>query len=106
MLSLPVNAKRQRAIWDTIAHVKISASHKCTNGSVRFRTRLWFWLLTFLHHTPPPLGPVTELQGVALFYLCPLLEAADQLVTQPVAVVDPLNSPFVVPRLHGNKTQK
>lgn len=63
--------------------------------------------LTFLHHTPPPPGPVTELQGVALLYLGPLLEAADQLVAQPMAVVDPLHRPFVVPWLQaGNRFGK
>lgn len=105
-LPLPVKAKRQCAIRDSTACVKISAPHKCTNGNMQFGTWLGFWFLTFLHHTPPPLGPVTELQGIALFYLCSLLEAADQLVAQPVAVVDPLHSPFVVPRLQRNKTQK
>lgn len=58
-------------------------------------------LLTFLHHAPPPPGPVAELQGVALLYLGPLLEAADQLVAQPVAVVHPLHRPLVVPRLQA-----
>lgn len=56
--------------------------------------------MTFLHDTPPSLGPVAQLQGVALLYLRPLLEAADQLITQPVAIVYPLHCPFVVPRLH------
>lgn len=58
--------------------------------------------LTFLHHAPPPLGPVAQLQSVALFYLCPLLEAADQLIAQPVAIVYPLHRPFVVPWLQRN----
>lgn len=58
-------------------------------------------LLTFLHHAPPPPGPVAELQGVALLYLGPLLEAAHQLVAQPVAVVHPLHRALVVTRLQA-----
>lgn len=33
--------------------------------------------LTFLHNNPPPLGPVTQLKSVVLFYLGSLLEAGD-----------------------------
>ena len=70
-------------------------------GSVRDQTspKRTSFQLTFLHDTPPPLGPVTQLHSVALFYLCPLLEAANQLTTQPVTIVDPLHGTFVVPRL-------
>lgn len=59
--------------------------------------------LTFLHDAPPPLGPVAQLQGVALFYLGPLLEAADQLVTKTVAIVNPLDCSSVVPWLRTHK---
>ncbi len=55
--------------------------------------------LTFLHDVPPPLGPITELQSIALLYLRPLLEAADQLITQPVTIIYPLHRPLVVSRL-------
>lgn len=59
--------------------------------------------LTFLHHTPPPLGPVTQLQSVALLYLCPLLKATDHLITQPMPVIYPLHCPFIVPWLQRKK---
>lgn len=61
--------------------------------------------LTFLNHTSPPLGPVTELNGVALLDLSPLLETADQLITQPVAVIYPLHRPLVVSGLYGTKSK-
>lgn len=61
--------------------------------------------LTFLHNNPPPLGPVTELKSVVLFYLGSLLKAGDQLIAQPVAIVNPLYRPFVVPRLQRNTNE-
>ncbi len=56
-------------------------------------------MLTFLHNTPPFPGPVTQLLGIALLNLGPLLEAADQLIAQFVAIVNAFHRPLVVPRL-------
>lgn len=59
--------------------------------------------VTFLHDAPPPLGPVTQLERVALLDLCPLLKAADELAAEPVTVIDSLHRPFVVSGLWNCK---
>lgn len=89
-----------------LGSVKDQTSLKHTKGEISNLVfdAISLLLITFLHDVPPPLGPVAQLQSVALFYLCPLLEAADQLITQPVTVVYPLHCPFVVPRLQRNTT--
>lgn len=61
--------------------------------------------ITFLHNAPPFFGPVIQLLGIGLLDLGTLLEAADQLVAEFVAVVDPLHCPLVVPRLSSRNSE-
>lgn len=63
-------------------------------------------LHTFFNDAPPPLGPVTQLNSVAFLYFRSLLEAADELVTQTVAVINPLHRPSVVPWLRNTHKTK
>ena len=54
---------------------------------------------TFFYELPPSLGPAGQLVTVCLLYLGPLLQASHQIVAEPVAVVESLDSTFVVPYL-------
>lgn len=68
------------------------------------------WMLqTFFNDAPPPIGPVTQLNSVAFLNFSSLLETADELITQTVAVINTLHRPSVVPWLrntHKNKMKQ
>lgn len=54
---------------------------------------------TFLDQLLPPLGPVSQLLGISLLDLGPLVDAVHQVIAEPVPVVNPLHRPLVVPHL-------
>lgn len=55
--------------------------------------------LTFLNELPPSLGPRRQLVAVGLLYLGTFLQAAHEVVAEPVAVIESLDSALVVPNL-------
>lgn len=56
-------------------------------------------IFTLLDELPPSLGPGSQLVPVSLFYLGTFLQAAHEIVAQPMAVVKPLDDALVVPHL-------
>lgn len=61
---------------------------------------------TFLNELPPALPPFRQLLRVGLFDARPLVDAVHEVVTQPVAVVNPLHRPLVVPDLATRKQRE
>lgn len=55
--------------------------------------------LTFLNELPPSLGPRRQLVAVGLLYLGTFLQTAHEVVAEPVAVIESLDSALVVPHL-------
>lgn len=60
-------------------------------------------LLTFLQVALPLVTPVGQLLGIGLFNFGPLSEASDQIVAQPVAILDAFYRAAVVASLDENK---
>lgn len=54
---------------------------------------------TFLNELPPPLGPVSELLGIGLLNLGPLVHTVHEVIAEPVSIVNPLHRALVVPHL-------
>lgn len=61
---------------------------------------------TFFNKLPPALPPFCQLLCIRLLYACPLVDAVHQVITQPVAVVDPLHHPLVVTDLATRKRRE
>lgn len=82
------------------------ASGSCPEGPtlITFEAfgRPVYWL-TLLHSTPPLAGPVSQLLGVGLLNAGTFLEAANQVPTQPVPILNPLHRPSVVASLEHRK---
>lgn len=62
--------------------------------------------LTFLNELPPPLGPRSQLVAVGLLYLGTFLQAAHEVVAEPVAVIESLDGALVVPHLRTRGEKK
>lgn len=62
--------------------------------------------LTFLNELPPPLGPPSQLVAVGLLYLGTFLQAAHEVVAEPVAVIESLDGALVVPHLRTRGEKK
>lgn len=62
--------------------------------------------LTFLNELSPSFGPSGELISVGFFYLGTFLQAAHEVIAEPMAVVKSLDSTFVVPHLNSEKKLK
>ena len=59
----------------------------------------WSSNLTLLNELPPSLGPGGQLVTVRLFYLGTFLQAAHEIVAEPMAIVKSLDNALVVPHL-------
>lgn len=60
--------------------------------------------LTLVHKLPPAPGPLGELLRVRLLDARPLVQAVHEVAAQAVSVIDPLDSPLVVPDLGDRAT--
>lgn len=84
----------------------IPSTHKTSRGCSEAPTlttceafaRPAHWL-TLLDSTPPLAGPVSQLLRIGLLNAGTFLEAANQVPTQPVPILNPLHRPSVVASL-------
>lgn len=60
-------------------------------------------MLTFLNELSPSLGPRSQLIAIRLFYLGTFLQAAHEVIAEPMAVINSLDGTFVVPHLRAQK---
>ncbi|TNN73469.1 hypothetical protein EYF80_016259 [Liparis tanakae] len=63
-------------------------------------------MLTFLDELSPSLGPRSQLVAIRLFYLGTLLQAAHEVIAEPVAVIDSLDGTRAGFLMHCKGTEK